>query len=144
MKYSKLSNNSVTATMKHLLLMAFAVLTIGCNERESAENIKKASTARQDMTSFSSALEAYKLIGGMYPSTSQGLEALVKRPQSSPQPRNWVQAVEERALLDPWDTKYKYEYPGSKDPSRPEIISAGPDKQFGSEDDMSSQKDSQN
>ncbi|MDA7900282.1 type II secretion system protein GspG [Akkermansiaceae bacterium] len=96
------------------------------------------------MTSFSSTLEAYKLIGGMYPSTSQGLEALVKRPQSSPQPRNWVQAVEERALLDPWDTKYKYEYPGSKDPSRPEIISAGPDKQFGSEDDMSSQKDSQN
>ncbi len=66
--------------MKHLLLMAFAVLTIGCNERESAENIKKASTARQDMISFSSALQAYKLIGGMYPSTSQGLEALVKRP----------------------------------------------------------------
>ena len=144
MKYSQLSNNSVTATMKHLLLMAFAVLTIGCNERESAENIKKASTARQDMTTFSSALEAYKNIGGMYPSTSQGLEALVKRPTSSPRPRDWVLFVEEWGLLDHWDTKNKYECPGSKDPSRPEIISAGPDKQFGSEDDMSSQKDSQN
>jgi hypothetical protein len=56
-----------------------------------------------------------------------------------------VQALDdEEALFDPWDTKYKYEYPGSKDPSRPEIISAGPDKQFGSEDDMSSQKESQN
>jgi general secretion pathway protein G len=102
------------------------------------------STSRQDMTSFSSALEAYKNIGGKYPSTSQGLEALVKRPTSSPRPRDWVLFVEEWGLLDPWDTKYKYEYPGSKDPSRPEIISAGPDKQFGSEDDMSSQKDSQN
>ena len=103
------------------------------------------STSRQDMTSFSSALEAYKNIGGKYPSTSQGLEALLKRPQSSPRPRDWVQALDdEEALFDPWDTKYKYEYPGSKDPSRPEIMSAGPDKQFGSEDDMSSQKDPQN
>ena len=103
------------------------------------------STSRQDMTSFSSALEAYKNIGGKYPSTSQGLEALLERPQSSPRPRDWVQALDdEEALFDPWDTKYKYEYPGSKDPSRPEIMSAGPDKQFGSEDDMSSQKDPQN
>jgi hypothetical protein len=35
MRYSKLSNNSVTATMKHLLLMAFAILTIGCGEKKS-------------------------------------------------------------------------------------------------------------
>jgi hypothetical protein len=55
-----------------------------------------------------------------------------------------VQALDdEEALFDPWDTKYKYEYPGSKDPTRPEIISAGRDKQFGTEDDMSSQKEAQ-
>ncbi|MDA7521915.1 toxin-antitoxin system YwqK family antitoxin [Akkermansiaceae bacterium] len=35
MKYSKLSNKSVTGTMKHLLLMAFAILTIGCGEKKS-------------------------------------------------------------------------------------------------------------
>ena len=35
MKYSKLSNKSFTATMKHLLLMAFAILTIGCGEKKS-------------------------------------------------------------------------------------------------------------
>ena len=58
------------------------------------------STSRQDMTSFSSALEAYKNIGGKYPSTSQGLEALLKRPQSSPQPRDWVQTLnDERFFL---------------------------------------------
>tara|TARA_B110000003_G_scaffold191946_1_gene190722 strand:+ start:730 stop:1218 length:489 start_codon:yes stop_codon:yes gene_type:complete len=87
----------------------------------------------------------FKNIGGNYPSNSQGLEALAKRPRSSPRPRDWVQAMDgEEFLFDPWDTKYKYEYSGSYDSSRPEIISAGPDKQFGSEDDMSSQKDSQN
>jgi hypothetical protein len=35
MKYSKLSNKSFTATMKHLLVMAFAILTIGCGEKKS-------------------------------------------------------------------------------------------------------------
>ncbi|MDA7919306.1 type II secretion system protein GspG, partial [Akkermansiaceae bacterium] len=112
-------------------------------EYKAAEEVKAAeeATAAGDMASFLGALQAYKNIGGMYPSTSQGLEALKKRPQSSPQPRDWVQALaDEEALLDPWDTKYKYKYPSSKDPSRPEIISAGPDKQFGSEDDISSQK----
>lgn len=62
------------------------------------------------------------------------------RPQSAPRPRDWVQALtDEEAFFDPWDTKYKYAYPGSEDPSRPEIMLAGPDKQFGSEVDMSSQ-----
>jgi len=97
-------------------------------------------TADQDMKSFESNLEQYKNIGGTYPSTSQGLEAFFKKPTDAPRPRRWIQTIDkEEALFDPWDTKYKYAYPGSKDPSRPEIISAGPDKQFGSEDDMSNQ-----
>ena len=119
------------------------VQTKAAEEAKAKEKAKAAEEARAagDMASFLGALQAYKNIGGMYPSTSQGLEALIKRPQSSPQPRDWVQALaDEEALLDPWDTRYKYEYPGSKDPSRPEIMSAGPDKQFGSGDDMSSQK----
>lgn len=93
-----------------------------------------------DMTSFESNLEMYKTNGGMYPSTSQGLEALMKKPADAPRPRRWIQTLDkEEALSDPWDTKYKYVYPGSKDASRPEIISAGPDKKFGTEDDMSNQ-----
>jgi general secretion pathway protein G len=119
------------------------VQTKAAEEAKAKEKAKAAEEARAagDMASFLGALQAYKNIGGMYPSTSQGLEALIKRPQSSPQPRDWVQPLEdEEALLDPWDTRYNYEYPGSKDPSRPGIMSAGPDKQFGSEDDMSSQK----
>ena len=100
----------------------------------------KVSTADQDMRSFESNLEQYKNIGGVYPSTSQGLEAFLKKPTDSPRPRRWIQTLkDEEALLDPWDTKYKYQYPGSKDPSRPEIISAGPDKSFGGDDDQSNQ-----
>lgn len=97
-------------------------------------------TADQDMKTFESSLEQYKNIGGMYPTTSQGLEALYKKPTDSPRPRRWTQTIDkEDALFDPWDTKYKYQYPGSQDPSRPEIISAGPDKSFGTDDDQSNQ-----
>ena len=35
MKYSKLSNKSFASIMKHLLVMAFAILTIGCGEKKS-------------------------------------------------------------------------------------------------------------
>jgi general secretion pathway protein G len=147
--------------MKHLLVMAFAIcldmrnllsiLLIGfvlasCGEEKTVEGEKtvqeraKVSTADQDMRSFESNLEQYKNIGGVYPSTSQGLEAFLKKPTDSPRPRRWIQTLkDEEALLDPWDTKYKYQYPGSKDPSRPEIISAGPDKSFGGDDDQSNQ-----
>lgn len=98
------------------------------------------STADQDMTSFESNLEQYKNIGGSYPSTTQGLEALLKKPTDAPRPRRWTKVLDsEDALFDPWDTKYKYQYPGTQDPSRPEIISAGPDKAFGSDDDQSNQ-----
>jgi len=47
---------------------------------------------------------------------------------------------DEEALLDPWDTKYKYEFPGTKDVNRPEITSAGPDREFGTDDDQSNQE----
>jgi general secretion pathway protein G len=98
------------------------------------------STADQDMKSFESNLEMYKNLGGMYPTTSQGLEALLKKPADSPRPRRWNQSLDdEEALFDPWGNKYKYEYPGKQDPSRPEIISGGPDGEFGTDDDQSNQ-----
>ncbi|MFT6238108.1 MAG: general secretion pathway protein G [Paracoccaceae bacterium] len=117
------------------LILGGAIYSMG-KISESA----KVGTTDQDMTSFESNLEQYKNIGGVYPSTSQGLEALLKKPADSPRPRRWIKTLkDEAALLDPWDTKYKYQYPGTQDASRPEIISAGPDKAFGSDDDQSNQ-----
>lgn len=117
------------------LILGGAIFSMG-KIKTSAE----IGTADSDMKSFVSVLEQYKTIGGRYPSTSQGLEALLKKPTDAPRPRRWTKSLDsEDALLDPWDTKYKYQFPGSKDPSRPEIISAGPDRTFGSDDDQSSQ-----
>lgn len=85
-----------------------------------------------------SKLQEYRMLGGTYPSQVQGLEALVTKPSVAPVPRRYVSLYDELPL-DTWGNELKYAFPGSKDAGKPEIISAGPDGVFGSEDDISSQ-----
>ena len=91
-----------------------------------------------DFKSFESALAMYKLNGESYPSTAQGLKALVEKPTDDPIPVRWVQIMP-KIPLDPWGNAYFYQFPGSKNPDMPEIISNGPDGIKGTGDDPSSQ-----
>lgn len=117
------------------LILGGAVYSMG-----KIQDTAKITSAESNISSLVTNVDGYRIIGKRYPSEAQGLEALVKRPTTSPKPKRWTQTLDsEEALFDPWDTKYQYKYPGSKDPSKPEIISAGPDKVFGTEDDISSQ-----
>jgi len=95
-------------------------------------------TTRQDFTTLISHLDQYRNLGRNYPTEAQGLEALVKKPNTSPIPRDWVQALPELPI-DPWKNPYTYKFPGSKKPNEPELISNGPDGVFGNDDDLSSQ-----
>ena len=92
-------------------------------------------TAKSDIASLSQALDMYKLDNHFYPTTDQGLEALVSRPQSSPEPRNWNPEgyIKGNKLpLDPWDGEYVYMSPGED--NRPyELISLGADARLGGE-----------
>lgn len=100
----------------------------------------KISTTDQNLNSLSTSLDMYRNLGGTYPSKAQGLEALIAKPTSSPKPRRWTQSLDDdKALLDAWGTKYEYHYPGKQDKTKPEIISAGPDGIFGTDDDQSNQ-----
>lgn len=67
--------------------------------------------AKQDILAIQSALELYKLDNGIYPSTEQGLMALVEKPNSTPDAVNWKQYL--RSLpKDPWGREYLYLNPG--------------------------------
>lgn len=69
---------------------------------------------KQDILAIENALEMYHLDNGFYPSTDQGLQALVKRPDSEPVPRAWRQGGYLKQLRkDPWGRSYQYLYPGS-------------------------------
>ena len=54
--------------------------------------------ARIKINSMKTLLESYKLVGGVYPSESQGLQALVTKPSSAPTPRRWKQQMSELPL----------------------------------------------
>ncbi len=67
--------------------------------------------AKQDILSIQNALDLYKLDNGFYPTTDQGLQALVDKPTTSPTPRNWSNYL--RSLpTDPWGRAYLYLSPG--------------------------------
>lgn len=95
-------------------------------------------TVKSDFNTMSSVLKMYKINNGFYPSTGQGLKALVTRPGGTPVPKSWVELAE-RVPLDPWGQEYMYKFPGSKVATEFELISKGKDGQTGTDDDKSSQ-----
>lgn len=71
--------------------------------------------AKHDIGSLVQALKLYKLDNGSYPSTEQGLNALVQKPTAAPTPNNWkTGGYLERLPKDPWGNDYKYLKPGLK------------------------------
>lgn len=74
-------------------------------------NSAKVSTAKTEVSNFSAGLDLYKLDVGSYPSTQQGLEALLKAPEGA---SNWNGPYIKKtaALNDPWGHPYNYRSPG--------------------------------
>ncbi len=69
--------------------------------------------ARQDVASLVTALNIYRLDNFTYPSTDQGLEALVQEPAGLPAAPNWKQGgYIDRLPADPWGSPYQYLSPG--------------------------------
>lgn len=93
--------------------------------------------ARADIKgNLSLALRLYEVDNGRYPSTEQGLAALMSQPTSPPAPEHWKGPYIEHEPVDPWKTPYVYRYPGSHPPRDYDLFSAGPDGKEGSEDDI--------
>lgn len=93
-------------------------------------NEARVAVAKTDIRAISSALELYRLDNRTYPTTSQGLAALVRRPTSPPEPSNWVQGgYLPEDPTDPWGNAYLYRSPG--DTANFDLISLGADGAVG-------------
>lgn len=89
--------------------------------------------AKQDILTLENALDMYRLDNGFYPSTDQGLNALVSQPSSDPYPNNWRQGGYIKKLSkDPWGNDYQYLNPGIH--REIDVFSLGDDKGTGSHD----------
>jgi general secretion pathway protein G len=66
-------------------------------------------------------------MNGFFPTTDQGLMALVAQPDTDPKPSRWYQLFKEEPK-DPWRNKYIYRCPGTKNPNGYDLFSAGKDR----------------
>jgi len=91
--------------------------------------------AKQQLASFALALDRYNLDNGVYPSTEQGLRALVEKPSTDPAPMNYSEGgyLKKREIpKDPWGREFIYRSPGTHG-NEYEIMSYGADGQEGGE-----------
>lgn len=89
--------------------------------------------AANQLDVFKIALNNYRLDNGVYPSTEQGLKALIEEPKIQPLPRNWAGPYLERKEipLDPWGNEYQYRYPGVHNTHSYDLWSYGRDGKEG-------------
>ena len=90
---------------------------------------------QQDFATFKTALNLYRMNGLTFPTSDQGLNALVEKPTSGRAPKSWEQTLKSEQL-DPWGNPYGYRFPPSKNKGEPDIWSFGPDMIDGTEDDI--------
>ncbi len=93
--------------------------------------------AKVQIKSMETALKMYKLDNGIYPSTEQGLEALVQPPEVGQLPKKWRKGgyLEKGVPKDPWGNEYIYLSPGVNNTDSFDLFSYGPDEQPGGEDE---------
>lgn len=132
-----------------LVVMAILVLLFGLIgprvfKAQGSANLKAAAT---QVKSFKGALDLYKVDMGDYPTTEQGLAALVEEPETEDESdaSNWNGPYlgSDDLPKDPWGNSYQYEYPPTHGKGEnPDIWSYGPDKEDDTEDDIVSWKKS--
>ncbi|MET1218550.1 MAG: type II secretion system major pseudopilin GspG [Glaciecola sp.] len=112
------------------IMASFVAPQILGNQEEA--QLKKTAV---DIQSLESAVERYKLRTNMFPTTEQGLQALVSEPDIDPIPRNYpADGFIKRLPQDPWGNDYQLISPGEL--GRIDIFSFGPDGEPGTEDDI--------
>lgn len=142
-KYQQIKSTQFTAKQKGFTLLEVMVVIVilgilasmvvpnlmGSQERA---NMQKAVS---DVTALETSMAMYKMDNYKYPSTEQGLEALVEQTDVEPLPRRFPEGgYVKRLPNDPWGSEYQLLNPGEN--GAVDIFSMGPDGEAGTEDDI--------
>ncbi len=127
----KVSGFTLIEVMVVVVILGILAAVLVPKVMDRPEQARK-TKARQDIRSLEAALNLYKLDNFTYPTTDQGLEALVNKP-ASPEPPNWKEGgYLDRLPPDPWKQPYLYLTPGQH--GSIDIFSLGPDQQPSDDD----------
>ncbi len=125
----------VVVVIMGMLSAIVATNVMGSKEQASIEK------AGMDIKALDNALDMYKLDNHRFPTTEQGLDALVNKPTSSPEPKSYRKDGYIKDLpQDPWGNDYMYVQPGTHNSSRYDLYSLGPDGEDGTDDDIGNWK----
>ena len=134
MKNAKLNQSGFTLIeiMVVMVILGLLVAVVAPNILGRGEEAR-IGVAKTQIRNISNALDMYKLDNFSYPSTEQGLEALVSKPSGSPEAKNWNKdGYLPNVPIDPWKNEYQYVSPGSEGPY--DLYSFGPDGREGGTD----------
>ncbi len=124
--------------MEMLLVLGIIALLVGMGTYMMVNVLGDAEEGKVkgDLQAIHASLIRYKTKGGLYPTTAQGLKALVTKPTEGPQPKSYKTLLREQALYDPWGGLYQYRRPGKYNQETYDIFSMGIDGKENTEDDI--------
>lgn len=96
--------------------------------------------AEVSMRNISTALAEFEMRVGRFPTTNEGLGALVERPPNVSE-NVWRRPFLDETPRDPWGNEFHYRSPGQHRPDSYDLWSAGPDGQEGTDDDIRNWRD---
>ena len=106
------SGFTLIEVMVVVVILGILAAVVVPNIMDEPENAR-INKAKQDIRALELALDRYKLHNSDYPSSEQGLQALVKKPAGSPEPRSWKGPYVKKVNDDPWQNEYQYLSPGT-------------------------------
>jgi general secretion pathway protein G len=110
-----------------LAVLAAVVVPKFTNRTEQA----RITAAKTDISMYSTALDAFEVDNGRFPSGDEGLDSLTRNPGNLP---NWKNPYVGQVKNDPWGHAYIYRYPGTNNPQGFDLYSLGPDGKEGGDD----------
>jgi general secretion pathway protein G len=114
------------------MLVGLAVTNVGNLFSKSQQDIAKMFVTQ----SMQAPLTVYKIHMGDFPTTAEGLQALITAPANKADRWRGPYLQDGKLPLDPWQEPYQYRYPGVKNKATYDLWSKGPDKTDGTEDDI--------
>lgn len=120
-----------------MLVVTIIALLLGTAIYKLTGNVEYARDVRvrADIQGINTQLKLYESMNGFFPTTDQGLEALVVQPDTDPKPTRWYQLYKE-VPKDPWQNNYIYICPGTKNPNGYDLYSAGSSRKPGAGTDI--------
>ncbi len=118
-----------------IVILSILATFVGSRIMSKPEEARR-TQAKIQIQSLENSLKMYKLDNGEYPTTEQGLKALVEKPAVGNIPRSWREGGyldKNKVPKDPWKNDYVYLYPGMKNPDSFDLFSYGSDGQPGGE-----------